>query len=61
MFPGQQDQNGDPSPEEIREMCRRIQDDWTVGQERQRRTGTSVAKPYEFPTVKEGCLIPDRQ
>lgn len=41
---------GDPTPEEIRQRCKEIQNRWTVSDERERRTG-SRDKPK--PTVQE--------
>ena len=59
-MPGQQDLNGDPSLEEIREMCRKKQDGWSEAEEYRRRTGMTK-QPYTQPIAKEECLIPRRR
>ena len=49
---GQQDPGTDPSPAEIRAMCKAIREGWTADVERSRRTGSSKRDHVEVTEVK---------
>jgi len=41
-----------PTPEQIRDGCREIQDGWSEGDERQRRTGSSRVAAVEVMVIR---------
>lgn len=45
------DYSDDPSPEQIRQLCRNLQRTWTAAEERSHRTGSSKRQPLEIEPV----------
>lgn len=50
-----------PSPEEIREACRRIQEGWSKAERRKRASGSILPVRWFLPSVPFTALAPENE